>query len=99
LATVHLDTEGADAMSKDELGRFLADLATSAALQADVKAKGGDAQVLAGIARRHGYKVTRSDVEAHLRDRSAHLSEEQLDGVAGGAKSAPTYGIGGMYLA
>jgi predicted ribosomally synthesized peptide with nif11-like leader len=72
------------AMSKSEVERFIADMKTSAILQAAVKSKTVNIQSLAAIASAHGYDFTGEDVLAHIKARKPELTERELDAAVGG---------------
>lgn len=73
-------------MSKAEIERFVTDVRDDAKLQAALRGKSLDGPGLVAVARGHGYDVTAEDVEAHVRASSRELSEEELDGAAGGTQ-------------
>lgn len=72
-------------MSKSELERFVGDVAKNEKLRDEVVANVTDNEKLAGFARSKGYDVSDEEMAAHIAERRAKLSEEDLDKVAGGA--------------
>ena len=45
-----------------------------------------------------GYGITRADVDAHLADRRAELTDEELDAAAGGTPSVTVYHPTSIFL-
>ena len=64
-------------MSEEQLKAFIAKVQADKSLQEQLNAEGADA---AEIAKAAGFSITTEDLEAHREN----LSEEELEGVAGG---------------
>lgn len=72
-------------MSKAEIERFVTDVQADPELQAAFAGKSFDGPGLVTVARERGYDFTTEEVDAHVRAKTRELSEEELDGAAGGA--------------
>ena len=74
-------------MSKDSVFEFLSAASSDEALGAQVRGA-GDRAALLGVARAHGYEVSREDLDAGLSDVKAamgeQLGDDELEQVAGG---------------
>ena len=64
-------------MSEEQLKAFIAKVQADALLQEELKAEGADPVAIAKAA---GFTITTEDLEAHRQN----LSEDELEGVAGG---------------
>ncbi len=71
-------------MSKSEIERFSADLRSDQALRDSVAAKGEDVTGIVEIARAKGYDITPDEARLHVAVEGQALTDEALDGVAGG---------------
>ena len=66
-------------MSEEQLKAFLAKVQADASLQEQLKAEGAD---VVAIAKAAGFVITKEDLKAHRQN----LSEDELEGVAGGCE-------------
>ena len=64
-------------MSEEQLKAFLSKVQADASLQEQLKAEGAD---VVAIAKAAGFVITKEDLKAHRQN----LSEDELEGVAGG---------------
>lgn len=71
-------------MSQAEIERFVKDVKTNPALQADVKKAGSDQQAFVTLAKSKGYDFTLDELKKHAEQKKGELSQEDLDKVAGG---------------
>ncbi len=71
-------------MSKAEIERFVSDMKTNNKLREDLKAAQIDEAGIVGFAASKGYDITAAEVKSHLSAKLPHLSDEELDQVAGG---------------
>ena len=69
-------------MSEEQLKAFLEKVKTDASLQEQLKAA-GDANAVAAIAKEAGFSISADD----LKNAQSEVSEEELEGVAGGGES------------
>ena len=70
-------------MSEQQLKAFLAKVQADTSLQEQLKAEGADP---VGIAKAAGFSITTEDLKAYRNN----LSDDELEGVAGGTISIPT---------
>ncbi|WP_041375124.1 Nif11-like leader peptide family natural product precursor [Prochlorococcus marinus] len=75
-------------MSEEQLKAFIAKVQADASLQEQLKAEGADVVVIAKAA---GFAITKEDLNTHRQT----LSDNELEGVAGGTASAGTCGTFG----
>ncbi len=75
-------------MSKAEIERFVSDMKTNDKLRGDLKAAQIDEAGIVGFAKSKGYDITAEEVKSHLGAKMPHLSDEELDQVAGGGVTA-----------
>jgi predicted ribosomally synthesized peptide with nif11-like leader len=71
-------------MSKAEIERFVKDVKTDTALQAEIKKAGSDPQAFVALAKKKGYDFTVDELKKHAENKKGELSQEDLDKVAGG---------------
>lgn len=69
-----------------EIERFVAEVNADAGLQADFAQKKGNLDALVSLANARGYKINRADVDTYIAAGKQEMSDDQLDGVAGGKK-------------
>lgn len=70
-------------MSDEQLKAFLAKVKADAVLQETLKAA-GDADAVIAIANGAGFKVSVDDLKANLKANGVEVTEQELEGVAGG---------------
>lgn len=68
-------------MSKEQLKAFITKVQTDASLQEKLEAEGADPVAIAKAA---GFAITEAEVKAYQELQTRDLSDEELDGVAGG---------------
>ena len=78
-------------MSKENLEQFIQQISGSEELQSTIGDE-IDTESLIALGAEHGCEFTAEDLAEH-----AELSDEELDGVAGGLAAAPTQGGGVRY--
>ena len=82
------------AMSEEQLSALLAKLKDDAGLQEKLKGA-ADLDAAVAIAKEAGFDVIKADWLRHLQEQTFKLSDEQLEGIAGGkletANEKPTY--------
>ncbi len=75
-------------MSVEEIKRFNTDVNQDEALKEAVKKVGADVGALVVLAKDKGYDFTAEELQTLADSKQGELSEEQLDGVAGGGTTA-----------
>ena len=75
-------------MSEEQLKAFIAKVQADSSLQEQLKAEGAD---VVAIAKAAGFSITTEDLNTH----SQTLSDDELEGVAGGLGSTGWVGCGG----
>ena len=68
-------------MSEEQLKAFIAKVQADASLQEQLKAEGAD---VVAIAKAAGFAITTDDLEAQRQNLPENLSDDELEGVAGG---------------
>jgi predicted ribosomally synthesized peptide with nif11-like leader len=76
-------------MSRAEVQRFVSDMRTNPTLQQAVAASGGGVQNVVNTAIQRGYNVTMDEARQYIRERTSHLTDAELDVLAGGKGSPP----------
>ncbi len=76
-------------MSEEQLKAFLEKVKGDTSLQEKLNAA-ADADAALAIAKEAGFAITAQNIQSM--QSSTHLSDEELEGVAGGQKSFPTLG-------
>lgn len=71
-------------MSQTEIERFVNDVKTDTALQAEIKKVGSNPQAFVDLAKKKGYDFTVDELKKHAEGKKGELSQEDLDKVAGG---------------
>ena len=74
-------------MSEEQLKAFLVKANVDTSLQEKLKAA-ADADVFVAIAKEAGFSITSEDIQS-MQSASVELSEEELEGVAGGVQRLP----------
>jgi predicted ribosomally synthesized peptide with nif11-like leader len=75
-------------VSKAEIERFVSDMKTNNKLREELKAAEIDEAGIVGFAKSKGYDISAEEVKSHLGVKMPHLSDEELDKVAGGGATA-----------
>ena len=75
-------------MSKEEVDRFVADLATNPEMLAAVTDRAAGLDSIVALAKEHGYEVTLDEAKAHIQGQAEReLTDADLEHVAGGKGS------------
>ena len=82
-------------MSQTEINRFVSDVQGSDDLQAALNASGGDVDSIVNLAVGKGYDISVDEARDYLKKQAeGDLSDEDLDGVAGGKTSSVSVSTG-----
>jgi len=81
-------------MSEEQLSALLAKLKDDAGLREKLKGA-GDLDAAVGIARDAGFDVSKADWLSYQANQTLELSDEELEGVAGGKSNEATCGSNG----
>ena len=73
-------------MSEEQLKAFIAKVQADPSLQEQLKAEGAD---VVAIAKAAGFSITTEDLNSHRQGVSEDISDDELEGAAGGGDCSP----------
>ena len=91
-----IHTPSTQAMSEDQLKAFMEAVKADAGLQEQLKAA-GDTDAAVAMAKEAGFDVSKADWLRYQAKQTLELSDEELEGVAGGGAGAGAGGNGGLF--